>query len=122
MWLYCVEGTGKIKEHVLQYFLFYIFIQRRFKNRLALPFHASLLQAIDNVMSLALCPLVMSQARQHFRSSEKQAACEGCFARQCVCSVISLHSGMSRAVHPQVFSKVDVDHQHIQICFTFFFF
>ena len=26
---------------------------------------------------------------------------------------ISLHSGMSRAVHPQEFPKVDVDHRHI---------
>ena len=36
--------------------------------------HASLLQAIDGVMSLALCPQVVSQASQHFRSYEKQAA------------------------------------------------
>ena len=43
----------------------------------------------------------MSQAPQDFRSSEKQATCEGCFARQCICSVIFLHSGMSKAVHPQ---------------------
>ena len=56
--------------------------------------HASLLQAIDDVMSLALCLPVVSQAPQHFRSSEKQATCEGCFARQSICSVISLHSGM----------------------------
>ena len=35
-------------------------------------FHASLLQAIDGVMSLALCPQVVSQAPQHFRSSETQ--------------------------------------------------
>ena len=34
------------------------------------------------MMSLALCPQVESQAPQHFRSSEKQAACEGCFASQ----------------------------------------
>ena len=59
---------------------------------------------------LALCPQVVSQASQHFRSSEKQATCEGCFARKSICSVVSLHSGMSRAVHPQEFSKVDVDH------------
>ena len=39
--------------------------------------HASLLQAIDGVMSLVLCPRVVSQAPQHFRSSEKQATCEG---------------------------------------------
>jgi len=42
-------------------------------------FNGSLLQTIDGVMSLALCPPVMSQASQHFRSSEKQATCEGCF-------------------------------------------
>ena len=54
-------------------------------------------------MSLALCPQVVSQASHHFRSSEKHATCEGCFARQSVCSVVSLHSGMSRAVHPQEF-------------------
>ena len=40
----------------------------------AFSFHASLLQAIDGVMSLALCPQVVSQASQHFRSSEK-ASC-----------------------------------------------
>ena len=38
----------------------------------ASSFHASLLQAIDSVMSLALSPQVVSQASQHFRSSEKQ--------------------------------------------------
>ena len=34
-------------------------------------FHASLLQAIDGVMSVALCPQVVSQAPQHCRFSEK---------------------------------------------------
>ena len=72
--------------------------------------HASLFQATDRVMSLALCPQVVSQAPQHFRSSEKQNTCKGCFARQSVFSVISFHSGLSRAVHPQEFSKVDVEH------------
>ena len=38
----------------------------------ASSFHASLLQAIDGVMSTALCPQVVSQASQHFRFSEKQ--------------------------------------------------
>ena len=76
----------------------------------ASSFHASLLQAIDGVMpSLALCPHVASQAPQHFRSSETQATSDDCFARQSICSVISLPSGMSRAVHPQVFWKVDVE-------------
>ena len=68
-------------------------------------FHASLFQAIDSVMSSALYPQVVSQAPQHFRSSERQANCEGCFARQSICSVISFHSGMSRAVHPQNFGR-----------------
>ena len=53
------------------------------------PFHTSLRQAIGGVMSLALCRQVVSQASQHFRSSEKQATCEGCFARQSIYSVIS---------------------------------
>ena len=30
-------------------------------------------------------------------------------------TVISLHSGMSRAVHPQEFLKMDVDHWHIPV-------
>ena len=54
-------------------------------------FHTSLLYAISGVMSLALCLQVVSQAPQHFRSSEKRATCEGCFARQFICSVISLY-------------------------------
>ena len=40
--------------------------------------HAFLL--LDDVVSLALCPQVVSQAPQHFRSSEKQDTWEGCFA------------------------------------------
>ena len=67
------------------------------------------------MVSLALCPQVVSQAPQHFTSSETQATCDGCFARQSVCSAISLPSGMSRAVDPQKFSKVDVDHRHIPV-------
>ena len=77
--------------------------------------NAPFLQVINGVMSLALCLQVVSQAPQHFISSKKQATCEGCFAHQSVCSVISLHSGMSRAVHPQEFLKVDVDHRHIPV-------
>ena len=70
----------------------------------ASSFHDSLLRAIDGVMSLALYPQVVSQALQHFRSPEKQATCEGCFAR----SVIFLHFCMSRAVH--------IHHSIIRIC------
>ena len=48
-------------------------------------------------MPLALCPQVMPQAPQHFRSSQKQlATCVGCFACQSICSVISLHSGTNK--------------------------
>ena len=78
--------------------------------------HAFLLQTIDDVMSLPLCPQVVSQVSQHFRSSEKQGTSEGCFTRQSILSVISLHSDMSRVVlHPQEFSKMDVDHRHIPV-------
>ena len=52
-------------------------------------------------MSLALCPQVVSQAPQHFRSLKTEAVCDGCFARQSICSVISLHAGTSKAVSPQ---------------------
>ena len=49
-------------------------------------------------MSLALCSQAVSHASQHFGPSKKQATCEGCFARQSICSVISLHAGMSTGV------------------------
>ena len=68
-------------------------------------FHAFLLQAIDGVMSLALCQQVMPHAPQHFSSSEKRATYGGCFVSQCIRSVIYLHSGMSRAVRPQEFNN-----------------
>ena len=72
-------------------------------------FHASFLQVIYGVMSLAWCPQVVSAlcpqvALRHFRSSKKQVTCVGCFARQSICWVISIHSGRSRAIHPQEFS------------------
>ena len=41
-------------------------------------------RVVNNVMSLVLCPLVVSQAPQHFRSSEVPASCNGSFARQSV--------------------------------------
>ena len=44
----------------------------------ASSFHASLLQAIDCVIFLALCLQVVSQAPQHFGSSETEATCDGC--------------------------------------------
>ena len=86
-------------------------LSRPFKeDRLALPLSTPLFQTIDGVMFLALCLQVVSQASQRFKSSEMQATCEGCFARQSICSVVSLRSGVSRTVHPVEFSKVDVDH------------
>ena len=78
-------------------------------------FHASLLQAIDGAMSLALCPQVVAQAPQLSRSSEKQTTCECCYGRQFIHSVVSLHSGVPRAMHPQEFSQVGVDHCHIPV-------
>ena len=78
-------------------------------------FHAFLLQAIDGVMSLAFCRQVVSQTPEHFRSSEKQATCEGCFVHQSICSVISFQYSMSNTVHTQEFSTVDVDHWHIPV-------
>ena len=50
---------------------------------------------------IGFVPAGVSQASQHFRSSEKQATCDVCFAR---------HSDMSMVLHPQEFSKVGVDH------------
>ena len=40
-------------------------------------------------MSLALCPKVVSQAPQYFRSPKVQGTCDGCIAHQSVCLVIS---------------------------------
>ena len=58
-------------------------------------------QMTDGVMSLALCPQVVSQAPQHIRSSETYVIRDGCLAVQFVCSVITFDSCISRAVHPQ---------------------
>ena len=62
-----------------------------------------LLQTIYGVISLALCPHILLQAPQHFRSTE--ITCEGCFACQSICSVIFLHFGMSRVVHTEEASR-----------------
>ena len=67
------------------------------------------------MMSLALLSQVVPQTPQHFKSSETEATCCGRFARQSICSVIFLHSCMSRAAHPQEFSKVDVEHQKMPV-------
>ena len=62
---------------------------RPFKGgRRELPLATPLAEAVGGVI-IALCPQVMSQAPGHLRSFEKQATCDGCFARQSVCSAIS---------------------------------
>ena len=47
----------------------------RGRSSSASSFHASLLQAINSAISLALCPQVVSQASQHFRSSKHTLVC-----------------------------------------------
>ena len=71
-----------------------------------------------SVMSLALCPQVVAQAPQYFRSSEMQATCYGSFARQLsICSVISLHSGSpGQYIHRSFrrrMSTIDMSRHHV---------
>ena len=78
-------------------------------------FHASLLQVADGVMSLALCPQVVSQAPHHLRSSETQTTCNGYFVHQSIFIIIIIIiiiclTGMSQAVHPQESSMVAFKH------------
>ena len=49
-------------------------LSRKIVSRFLFPCHSP--PGINGVMSLALCPQVVSQASQHFRSSEKRAICE----------------------------------------------
>jgi len=91
-------------------------LSRPFKeDRRALPLSVPLLQAVDGVMSLALCLQAVSQAPQHFISSNTQCICEGCSANQSICSVSFFHCNTSKAVHRQEFSKMDVDHWHMPV-------
>ena len=86
----------------------------------ASTFHSSLLQVVSGAMSLALCPQAVSLLKL-LNTSEKQATCEGCLAHQSnICSVVSLHSGMSRGSTTEEFSKVDVDHRQIPVLFFIF--
>ena len=57
--------------------------------------------------------LVVSQAPQHFQCSEAQAMCR--LLCSPVCLLISLHSGMYRAVHPHAISKLDIKHWHLPV-------
>ena len=43
---------------------------------------------------------------------QDEATCNGCFARQFTCSVISFDSGMARTVHSQEALKIHVEHCH----------
>ena len=78
-------------ETVLMYVWLTMALSRPFKedSRTSSSVYASLLQAIDGARSLALWPQVVSQAPQHFWSSETRATCDGWFARQSVYWVIS---------------------------------
>ena len=72
--------------------------------------HASLLQVIDGVRSLALCPQVVFHAPQHFRSSETQATSESCF--------IHTHARTHAHTHTQQDSlkKWDFKHDLKDVC------
>ena len=50
-----------------------------------------------------------SSTPQIFRDATGPA-CDSCFARQSICSVVSFDSGMPPTVHPLDLSKVDVEH------------
>ena len=67
--------------------------------------------------SVELSPVLRSpsQASGHFRCSETQATCDGCFAYQSVYAIIYHDAGMSETVHPVVSSKVDVKHRHMPV-------
>ena len=67
--------------------------------------------------SLALCPQVASQPSQHFRYSEKQATCEGCFARQSVYH----HSGISWQYTQRIFQGGCRPSTHCSLGFPFHF-
>ena len=85
----------------------------------ASSFCASLLQAIGGLMSLALCRQVVSQAPQHFNSSETQAICDACNLSPplgIICSVTSLDPGVPKAINPQESLRVDAEaHEPIWI-------
>ena len=64
--------------------------------------YTSLLQAIDGVISMALCLQVVSQAPQHFRSFKTQTLFWWLLSPHLsTCLGQSLQSNMSRTEHPQ---------------------
>ena len=56
----------------------FLVLSRKIVVALPLSTPVSSSKAIDGVMSLALCPQVVSLVPQRFRSSETQAVCDGC--------------------------------------------
>ena len=79
-------------------------------------FCASLLQAIDGFKPLDLRPQVVSQAPQHFRYSETQATCGGCFAHQSIRSLRHVQSSTSAGVFESACRTLPM-----QFFFFFFF-
>ena len=67
----------------------------------ASSFCASLLQVVDGLVSLVLCPQIASQGPQHIRSYKLQITCDACFANQSVYLFISFDSLMTGTMHPQ---------------------
>ena len=86
-----------------------------FPGRSSRAFHTSLLQAINGVMSLALCPWL---APQHLDIPRAASHTCGFLCPSSICLVFSLHSRTSRAVHPQEFSEVMLT-RHISLGFSF---
>ena len=58
--------------------------------------------SVPNSSTLQICPL-WDMIKDFWLNSD------GCFSRQCTCSVISLHSGMANELHPHEYLKADVD-------------
>ena len=77
------------------------------------------LQVISGMLSLALCLQVVSQVPQHLRSCKMQAICDGYFAHQSICLVVSLDLGMSRTVHLHEFLIVSTEHTSVGFLFYF---
>ena len=60
--------------------------------RLALPLSTPLSSSNEWCNVLVFVPAVSVSSCSTLQISEKQATCKGCFPRQSICSVISLHS------------------------------
>ena len=81
----------------------------------ASSFHASLLQAISGVTSLALFQHVESQAPQHFLSCEMDVTFDVGFPTGLSAPSFPSTFDVSRAELPQTFSKVDTKHWHMPV-------